>query len=74
MTEKAKTWSEFSSSANPPYPRDGEQHIFSAKALIRAGEQDGQYIIQHSEGYIKLWESQMTPIADAFAEGNKKIG
>ena len=72
MTEM-KAWNDFSSASNPPYPRDGDEHEFNATATIRPGDREGQYIVAHNMGFLALWESQMQPIADTFADGAKKV-
>ena len=73
ITSEQRKWEEFSSEANPPYPQDGDEHIFSAKAKIKEGEEEGQFIVEHQHGFLKVWESQMAPIADEFAKGANKV-
>jgi hypothetical protein len=68
------TWKDFSSAANPPFPKDGDEHEFSHDGSITpVPDKDGQFSVQHKMGYVALWESQMTPMADQFMEGKKKV-
>lgn len=69
-----RTWKDFDSASNPPFPRDGDEHEFDEAAAFKPiTDKDGQFAVEHKMGFVALWESQMMPIADEFTKGKKKV-